>query len=83
MKTMAMQRIEDDETVIEALRQGRLADDIWLIDCPWCGVPSYYNEGFHCTCRICGREIGQYSDEARTLADYWEMEPYPSDQRSE
>ena len=75
-----MSWIEDDGTVIAALTEGRHADDIWLIDCPDCGVPSYWNQGSHCTCRECGRSISAYSDDAYTLADYWETANYPCDE---
>ena len=85
-------RIDEDETVVAAIREGRHANDIWLLDCPYCGVPSYYNQGSHFTCRVCDRTIGvadddsltnnQISaDDAYTLADYWEFEPYPPDTR--
>jgi hypothetical protein len=74
-------RIEEDETVVAALSEGRHASDIWLIDCPACGVPSYWNQGSHCTCRKCDREIGDQSDDAYTLEDYWSEAPYPCDEK--
>jgi hypothetical protein len=73
-------RIDEDETVVAAITEGRHADDIWLIDCPSCNIPSYYNQGSHCTCRQCGREIAEYCDDAYTLADYWEQATYPCDE---
>ena len=76
-----MKRIEDDETVIAALTEGRHASDIWLIECPDCGVPSYWNQGSHCTCRECDREIGRFYEDAYTLQDYWNFAPYPSDEK--
>lgn len=75
-----MKRIEEDETVVAALTEGRHANDIWLIDCPHCGIPSYWNQGSHCTCRECGREIGEHSDDAYTLEDFWNEAPYPMDE---
>lgn len=86
-----LQRIDDDETVMAAIREGRHADDIYLLDCPYCGVPSYYNQGSHFTCRICDRTIGVADDdslrnnqidaaEAYTLADYWKTATYPCDE---
>lgn len=84
-------RIEDDETVIAAIREGRHAEDIWLINCPWCAVPSYYNQGSHFTCRVCDRTVNVVDDDsgrntdvsaedAFTLADYWETATYPCDE---
>lgn len=73
-------RIEEDETVMAAIAEGRHADDIYLIDCPYCGIPSYWNQGSHCTCRKCGREIAHQSDDAYTLQDYWETAVYPCDE---
>jgi hypothetical protein len=75
-------RIEDDPTIIEALKE-RHADDIWLVDCPTCGVPSYWNQGSHAECRICGRDLSNLTDDAYTLEDYWEYSPYPCDEPKE
>ena len=77
------QRIEEDATIIAALRERRSADDIWLVDCPNCGVPSYWNEGSHANCRICGANLSDLTDDAYTLADYWEWAPYPCDEVKE
>lgn len=68
-------------SVVEALKT-RTADDIWVMDCPQCGVTSYYNQGSHFSCRSCGAGFyclseGEesdgracvYCDDARTLAD--------------
>jgi hypothetical protein len=77
-------RIDDDETVVEAIREGRHADDIYLLDCRYCGVASYYNQGSHFTCRVCHRTVDvndEWSQEAITLAEYWETAPYPPDER--
>jgi hypothetical protein len=88
---MSIPRIEDDETIREALKE-RHADDVYLLDCPYCGVPSYYNQGSHFTCRLCDRTMYVSSDDeeprkaplaedAYSLADYWETAPYPFDER--
>jgi hypothetical protein len=45
----------DDPNVKEALAEGSAPEDIQLLDCPACGVTSYYNQGSHFTCRVCGR----------------------------
>lgn len=90
--TKKLPRIEEDETIIAAIQEGRHADDICLLDCPYCGVPSYYNEGSHFTCRICsrgfsvvdddsGRNTDVSIDDMYTLADYWETAPYPNDEK--
>jgi hypothetical protein len=76
-----MADIEQDEMIIAALSEGRHSYEIWLIDCPYCGIPSYWNQGSHCTCRKCGSEIAAYSDDAYTLLDYRETAPYPIDRR--
>lgn len=84
-------RIEDTEVIVAAIREGRHADDIQLFDCPYCGVPSYYNEGSHFSCRVCERTFGVIDDDSGrnndinlddvyTLADYWETAPYPCDE---
>lgn len=73
-------RIDEDEIVIAAISEGRHAWEIWLIDCPFCGIPSYWNEGSHCQCRECGRDIVEYSDDTYTLQDYWDYAPYPCDE---
>lgn len=73
---------EDDVNVLAALREGRHADDIALVECGDCGVYSYYNEGSHATCRRCGRVLIDATDDAITLADYWDSAKYPVDERS-
>lgn len=70
---------ENDENVALALAEGRAAEDIFLINCPYCGIASYYNEGSHCQCRECGREIVDQADEMFSLADYWSWSPYPDE----
>ena len=64
-----------------AIEEGRHAWDIWLITCPYDGTVNYWNQGQHCTCRRCGQDIGDQSDDACTLEDYWEYAPYPPDKR--
>ena len=72
-----------DPNVKEALRYGRTADDIMVLDCPKCGRWNYWNEGSGYWCRFCERgwcvlsedeEPGDtepiiYANEAITLAD--------------
>ena len=72
-------RAEDDPNVIAALKEGRHAEDIWLIECESCGWVSYWNEGSHASCRNCGANLMAITDEAYTLADYWAYELYPCD----
>jgi len=76
-----MTRPDDDPNVIAAIRAGRHADDIWLIDCPICNTPSYWNQGSHATCanEKCGVDISYATDEAYTLEDFWFYSPYPCD----
>jgi hypothetical protein len=82
VKKVSTQRIEDERIIIEALAE-RHADDIWLVDCPDCGVPSYWNQGSHATCRKCDADLSDLTDDAYTLADYWEWSPYPCDAQGE
>ncbi len=44
-----------DPNVKEALKDGRGADDIWVIYCPKCGRAGYYNQGSTFYCRFCNR----------------------------
>ena len=74
------QRPESDPMVIAALSELRAAEDIWLVDCPGCGWVSYWNEGSHASCRNCGKDLSDHTDEAHTLADYWLGATYPCDQ---
>lgn len=73
-------RIEHDPTVMAAIREGRHAEDIWLVECPECGVPSYWNQGSHANCRICERDLSGFTDDAFTLNDYWDRATYPCDE---
>jgi hypothetical protein len=75
-----MARPEDQDEVIEAIKDGRHADDIWLVDCPSCGIPSYWNEGSHAHCHLCGGDISDQVDDAYTLADFWTVASYPCDE---
>jgi hypothetical protein len=72
-------RADNDPTVIAALREGRHADDIYLVECINCGAISYYNQGSHAECRNCKIDLSDETDEAFTLADYWEGATYPCD----
>lgn len=72
-------RPDEDPTVIEAISEGRHADDIYIIACPFCGCYSYWNQGSHADCRNCGANLYELTDEAITLEDYWTEAPYPCD----
>ena len=73
-------RPDADPMVQEAIADAhRPSSDIWLVDCPWCGWISYWNEGSHATCRNCERDITSACAEAYTLADYWDYAPYPDE----
>lgn len=76
-------------SIVDALKE-RPADDIWVMDCPRCGVTSYYNQGSHFSCRACRRtyyclsegeesdgRLCVYCDDARTLTDT--LEQYDGD----
>lgn len=65
---------DNDPNIQELLSEGVSADDILLIDCPYCGAPSYYSGGFTSGCVWCGTELAEYSDEAYTLGDFWGMD---------
>lgn len=76
-------RPDQDPMVIDAIAEAhRDSSDIWLVDCPWCGFVSYWNEGSHATCRNCNRDITAQTAEAYTLADYWNYAPYPGESES-
>lgn len=66
--------------VIAAIEEGRHADDILLVECPWCGTHSYWNQGSHANCRSCERDLLAQTDEAITLEDYWDYAEYPCDE---
>ncbi len=74
-------RPDEDPMVIAAIAEDRRpADDIWLIDCPACGWPSYWNQGSHASCRNCGEDLSGLTDEAYTLDAYWCDAEYPCDE---
>lgn len=73
-------RPEQDEMVIAALQDGRHAEDIYLVTCPWCGCISYYNQGSHAECRKCKRDLIAQTAETYSLADFWEYAAYPCDE---
>lgn len=50
-----MSDIWKDPMVKVALKDGRSADDIAVLDCPKCGTTGYYNQGSHFSCRKCRR----------------------------
>ena len=73
-------RPDEDPMVIAAIAEAhRPSTDIWIVECPWCGWYSYWNEGSHASCRNCGRDTTAQTAEAITLADYWDDAPYPGD----
>ena len=73
-------RPEDDPSVIAAIREGRHAYDIYIIECPACFTYSYYNQGSHASCYSCGEDLSGLTDEAITLEDYWNFASYPCDE---
>jgi hypothetical protein len=75
-----LKRPDEDPMVIEALSDGRHAEDIYLVQCPWCDGFSYYNQGSHASCRICDRDLTPQIADTITLADYWYDTPYPTDE---
>lgn len=59
-----------DPNVKAALKEGRSADDIYVISCPKCNLFSYYNEGSSFTCRFgCGAWRVDEASDAVTLSD--------------
>ena len=49
------------------------SSDIYIIDCPRCAAPSYYDGGFTDFCSCCGYfNLADHSEEAMTLSDHWE-----------
>lgn len=53
MKSKLPHDIWKDPMVQDALKEGRSADDIQVIDCPMCHEYGYWNEGSHFSCRFC------------------------------
>lgn len=49
-----MSDIWKDPRVVEALKE-RSADDIAVLECPYCRHYGYYNEGSHFTCIPCNK----------------------------
>lgn len=81
MKSKRVCDIWKSNAVVAALKK-RTPDDIAVMDCPKCGVTSYYNQGSHFSCRGCHRtfyaanqdeEIYRgpvvYCEDARMLSD--------------
>jgi hypothetical protein len=71
-------RADYDENVMAAFREGRQADDIYVVYCSACFAWSYWNQGSHCNCRFCLADLDD--DEAITMADYWDDAIYPCDE---
>lgn len=59
----------EDPMVKAAIKDGRDPSDIWLINCPACGQPSYYNQGSHFTCRLCQKGWVCITEEEEEPAD--------------
>lgn len=51
-----------DPRVIDALKDGRSADDIMILDCPKCGRWGYYNQGSHFDCLYCNKSFWVLSE---------------------
>lgn len=75
-------RPDNDPMVIAAIEEGRHADDIFLVECPWCGCHSYWNEGSHADCRNCKRDLTAQTVDAQRLEDYWDTAEYPCDEEA-
>ena len=71
-------RADYDPTVMAAFREGRAADDIYVVYCSDCKAWSYWNQGSHCNCRFCLADLPD--EEAITMADYWAEGTYPCDE---
>ena len=80
MSDKEFQRPEDDPMTIAAIREGRHAWDIFIIECPACFTNSYYNQGSHASCYNCGEDLSDKTDDAITLEDYWGFADYPCDE---
>lgn len=52
-----------DPRVKEALKNGRLPDDIAVISCPKCNKWGYYNEGSHFSCRFCDKSFSVLNED--------------------
>lgn len=74
------ERPENDPMVVAAFEDRRDASDIYIVNCPWCGTWSYYNQGSHADCRNCGRDLIAQTAEMISMADYWTEAPYPCDE---
>lgn len=76
----------DDPNVKAALKDGRQPTDIWLIDCPNCGLAGYYNQGSHFICGGCGSGYACLCEEEEPppdraflyLGDEYTLEDYAS-----
>jgi len=56
-----------DPRLIDALKDGRNANDIMLLRCPLCLRFGYYNEGSHFTCLFCDVDFYALSEDERTI----------------
>ena len=46
-----------DPRVVNALKEGRFADGIAILECPECARWGYYNESSHFTCLFCDKNF--------------------------
>lgn len=51
-----------DPRVVDALEDGRSADDIMILNCPKCARFGYYNQGSHFTCLFCDKTFDVLSE---------------------
>lgn len=62
-----------DTEMAQLLAEGLDAEEILVVRCPTCGQMTYYDGGFTANCSCCGHyNLADLSDEAVTLADWWE-----------
>lgn len=66
-----MSDIWKDPNVKDALKEGRTADDIAVLECPKCNEWGYYNEGSHFYCRKCRRGYDVLSEDEEPPPHGW------------
>lgn len=54
-----------------ALKEGRFADDIWILECSKCNEWMYYNQGSHFYCRKCKRGYDVLSEDEEAPSHGW------------
>lgn len=82
MKHYSFRSPWDDPNVKQALKEGRGPGDIAVLCCERCANFSYYNQGSHFTCGVCGksvsgRNLDALAEEIMTLADVEGDDEYP------